>query len=162
MRKLGLVLVLLITVLTCRPQPTPEQQIQSALETLLQLSPVDNAKLQAITVPITWRLGNLNGTTLAATTIYQDRVEIVFDWQEIVQKRERLEPIIAHELDHVHDAYIVFGVGQFFALVESERDLPWKDRTLEKSALKQEAETRKFLLSQYPEKFKGMLPVRKV
>jgi hypothetical protein len=147
---------------TCKPQPTPQQQIQTALETLLQLSPADNARLKAIPVPITWKIGDLKGNTLAQTAIFHDRAEITFDWNEINLKREKLEPIIAHELDHAFDAYIVFGVDRFISIVDEEKDLPWKDRTLEKSALKQEAETRKFLLKTYPEKFKGMRPERPV
>lgn len=160
--KYFLTLTLLVGLITCKPQPTPQQKIQSALEVLLQLSPEDNARFHQITVPITWSIGDLKGTTLAATTIYYDRAEIVFDWQEIQLKRERLEPIIAHELDHIYDAFIVYGAPEFTLIVEKEKSLPWKDRTVEKSALNKESQTRRFLLKTYPDKFKGMLPDRAV
>lgn len=159
--KLCVSALMVMLLVTCKTQ-TKEQQIQSALENLLQLSPADNAKLKAIPVPISWKIGDLKGTTLAQTAIFHDRVEITFDWNEISLKHERLEPIIAHELDHAYDAYIIFGVDRFITIVGEEKALPWRDRTLEKSALKQEAETRQFLLKSYPEKFKGMKSERSI
>lgn len=162
MRLINITLIAVIFLASCKPQPTPQQQIQGALENLLALSPSDNAKLAEDNIPISWKVGMLSGDTLAATAIYHDHAEITFDLNKINSKHERLEPVIAHELDHVHDAYKVFGVDKFISIAESEKNLPWKERTLEKSALIQEDATREFLLKTYPSKFKGMASKRAV
>ena len=130
-----------------------EAQIQAAMENLLSKSPEDNRKFYKIPVPINWKLENLRGTTLATTTIYPDRVEIVFDWMEIRTKNSRLEFVIAHEISHAYDAFNKYGLEEFFKLVSSEKELPWAERTLEKSAIQQEDETRQYLRKNYPNEF---------
>jgi hypothetical protein len=154
-----LVLIMMLMLVSCNTE-TPQQRIQRAMDNLWLKSPDDDRKLHLIPVPITWTVGNLEGLTLAATTIKPDSVHIVFDWQEISNKHEWLEPIIAHEIDHCNDAYNVYGVEQFIGIVAGEKELPWQDRTVEKSAIGQENQTRRYLLQKYPE-YRGNLPYRK-
>lgn len=161
MRHIILIVLLILGGLSCN-RKSPQQKVQAALENLLAKSPEDNRKFHAIPVPLTWKIGTLQGTTLAATTINRGNASITFDWVEIVKNREQLEPVIAHELDHAYDAYVAFGVEEFISQVEADKELPWKDRTVEKSALAQENATRKYLLANYPSEFKGMLPERNV
>ncbi|MEI6388157.1 MAG: hypothetical protein WCQ50_16135 [Spirochaetota bacterium] len=152
--------LLLIFSLSCKPVPS-EAQVQVAMENLWVKSPEDNRKLHAIPVPITWKMGDLKGTTLASTIVYADRIEITFDWMEIKAKNERLEPIIAHEISHAYDAFNTYGIEEFFRLVAEERGLAWADRTVEKSAIQQENQTRQYLIKNYPAEFKNMSPSRR-
>lgn len=152
--------VAITSIFSCNP-PLPESQIQIALENLLNKSPMDSSRLHEIPVPISWKIGNLNGATLAATVIYYDRVEIIFDWSEIKIKGEALEPIIAHEISHAYDAFHTYGLSEFFMLVNEERNLPWADRTVEKKAIEHENETRQYLIKNYPKEFKNLPPFRK-
>ena len=163
MKRLIVVAVLALVSITngCKSVPA-EAQVQTAMENLWTKSPEDNRKLHAVPVPITWKMGDLKGTTLAATTVYGDRIEIVFDWREIQTKNERLEPVIAHEMSHAYDAFNTFGVGEFFRLVEEEKGLAWAERTVEKSAIQQENQTRQYLIKNYPAEFKNMPPTRRI
>jgi hypothetical protein len=148
-------------MLGCKPAAPPEVQIQNAMESLWVMSPKDNERLQRIPVPISWSVGPLNGLTLAATTVKSDSVHIVFDWQEIRNKQERLEPVIAHEIAHAYEAYNVYGFENFVALVQHDKDKPWGQRIVEKSAIALEDQTRAYLLEHYPKEFRGMSPHRR-
>jgi hypothetical protein len=154
-------LALALVILGCKSLP-PSVQIQNAMDNLWICSPEDNKRFHQIPVPITWSVGDLQGLTLAATTVRSDSVHIVFDWNEIQLKRERLEPVIAHEIDHAYEAYNVYGFDQFVSLVNQERDKQWGQRTVEKSAIELENQTRRFLIKTYPSQFKGMLPYRQI
>lgn len=157
----ALILAAVMITFSCKSTP-PAQQLQAAMDNLWSKSPEDNRKLHAIPVPITWKLGNLKGTTLAATTVRYDSIEIVFDWQEIQSKHEALEPIIAHEVAHAYDAFNKYGIDEFINIVNSEKSLAWSDRTVEKSAIEQENQTRRYLIQTYPKEFKNMLPYRRI
>lgn len=144
---------------SCKSTP-PTAQIQSAMDNLWLKSPEDNQRLHQIPVPISWSTGDLKGLTLAATAVRSDSIHITFDWNEIQSKHERLEPIIAHEIDHAYEAYNVYGYDQFVQIVEQERVKPWNQRTVEKSAISLENQTRRLLLKTYPKEFRGMSPYR--
>lgn len=163
MKSLWVLAIMAILVTGCNHE-TREQRIQKALDNLLAKSPADRARLYDVRdIKIEWKLGALSGTTLAATTVKTDgTASIVFDYDEIQKDREYLEPVIAHELDHIHDAYVKYGINKFIEISDSERSLAWKDRTLEKQALSQENETRAFLLKNYPQEFSRMTPTRSV
>ena len=153
-------LISVLLFLNCNQQ-TPEQKIQNALINLLSKSPEDNRKMMEIhNINISWSIGTIGNNTLAATTITNNGAHIVFDYRAIEVRREFLEPIIAHELDHIHDAFLIYGVDNFIKISNEEKDLKWRDRTLEKSAIKQEDQTRLYLIENYPKEFKGMSPTR--
>lgn len=143
----------------CQPTP-PGPQIQAAMDNLWAKSPEDNRRLHQIPVPITWEIGDLKGLTMAATTVKRGSVHIVFDWNEIQTLHERLEPVIAHEVAHAYEAYNVYGFDRFVTLVQADKDKPWGQRTVEKSAIELENQTRQALLQRYPKEFSGMRKTR--
>jgi hypothetical protein len=75
-------------------------------------------------------------------------------------KRDRLEPVIGHEIGHIYDANFVYGVPQFIAIVAKEAAMPWDQRTVEKSAIVRENEIRKQLLETHFQEYKTMAPTR--
>ena len=156
-----LILAAVMITFSCRSTP-PAQQIQTAMDNLWAKSPEDNERLHAIPVPIVWKMGQLSGQTLAATYVTPDSITITFDYTKIRKKNETLEPIIAHEVAHAYDAFNTYGVYRFISIVDQERNLPWAERTVEKSAISQENRTRRYLIQQYPKEFKNMLPYRKI
>ena len=98
---------------------------------------------------------------LAHTDVRSDgSVTITVDANEVLKFRDRLEPIIAHELQHAYDALVTYGVDKFIEIANSEKNLPWEKRTLEKSAIEWENLTRQYLLATYKKEYSGMASTR--
>jgi hypothetical protein len=70
-----------------------------------------------------------------------------------------LEPVLAHEIIHINDARFKFGLEKFVSLVDSEKNIPWHQRTVEKSAIEQEDSIRRALLA--TGNYKGMAASRR-
>ena len=162
MSKLILPALLCLGLISCSScnLATPEKKVQNALENLVRKSPEDAVKLSQVSIPITWRVGELKGATLAVTIVNHDKIQMVFDVQEAAKRSERLEPVISHEIAHAYDASVTYGVGAFIAKVEEDKNKPWAERELERSAVSHEDRTRATLLTHYPDEFRGMSPHR--
>lgn len=141
-----------------------EKKIENAFNNLLDKSP-DNRKIfEEITknnITIEFKPGNLQNDDLGKTIIFDNNnsnghASVTIDLNRVFEKRDRLEPIIAHELKHIYDAYFIFGFKRFNELVLNEKDVNWWNRTLEKSAISFEDQTRQFLKTNYQNEFKGM------
>jgi hypothetical protein len=161
-RSLGILLIL-GNILSCN-QKSQEQVAYDAFYQLLRESPVDQARYRQLYNDghrIVIKVNNqLTDTTLARTTItYENPIIIEVDFLAIQQHHDNLVPVIAHELDHAWEATYQYGLPTFFALVakqKEEQNLPWSERTFEKSAIQKENETRQYLLSHYPQEYRGM------
>lgn len=161
------ILLILGSILCCK-QKSQEQVVYDAFYQLLKESPADEARYRQLYNDghrIVLKVNNqLNGATLARTTIkYNDPIVIEVDFLEIQKRRDKLVPVIAHELDHAWEAHYQYGLPAFFELVEKQKDeqhLPWSERTFERSAVQKENETRHYLLSKYPSEYVGMSPNR--
>ena len=156
---LSLLLLSVILSLSCDTL-THEQRVQIALENLAQKSPRDGEIMSQIALPVSWRIGDHKGATLATTTVTYDRIYMVFDVAEARKRNERLEPIISHEIFHAYDATVNYGIEGFISQVEKDKSKPWAERKVEISAVAHEDSTRKWLLTHYPTEFEGMSPHR--
>jgi hypothetical protein len=103
-------------------------------------------------------VGDHPDDVLGRTAVFSDHAEITVDVFKVTQKHDRLEPVLGHEIFHVRDARRKYGIEEFCAIVAREKDLPWGERTVEKSAKAQEDLLRKELLS--TGKYTGMAPTR--
>jgi hypothetical protein len=104
--------------------------------------------------------GSIEGEALATTSVSVDGITIQVDLAKAEAKREHLEPILAHELIHAHDALFVYGLPAFRAIGEQDAGLPWAQRRLEKSAIQQENALRSELRRRNPVKYRDM-PARR-
>jgi hypothetical protein len=108
--------------------------------------------------PVEIKTGDLKGDTLAQTEIFYDHAVITVDVLRVDQAHDRLEPVIGHEMYHVVDARLKYGIDSFYQLVERDRNKDWHYRELEMSAIAQENSLRQRLLMQ--SKYKGMASTR--
>lgn len=151
-----------IGLVTCKTQ-TPQESVDKALATLVQ----DNQTLNNINInirkesyPVTITAGTLPEGVLGRTLVTETGAQVTVDTHQVIQRRDRLEPVIGHELIHIHDARFKFGMPQFIEIVSKERDLPWDQRTVEKSAIEQENQLRKELIA--TGRYKGMPETRQL
>lgn len=142
--------------------PDHNQLLREGLERLLADSPRVKAlwnKLQDQDYPITIEDDDLAGDTEGSTTVSYDSAAIRIDVGKVLRLRDCLEAVIAHELFHVHDARFKWTPETFIASAESDDDLPWDQRPVEKSAIEQEDELRKELM--VLPRYKNIAPTRK-
>lgn len=104
--------------------------------------------------------GSIEGEALATTAVSEFGITIRVDLAKAEARREHLEPILAHELIHAHDALFVYGLPAFRAIGEQDAGLPWAQRRLEKSAIQQENAFRAELRRRNPVKYRDM-PARR-
>jgi hypothetical protein len=146
--------------------PNYDAMLPKAVQNLKTDNPMVAAWWQAITVNkgLTCKVvkASLEGDVEARTHISETEdpwIEVdVF--KVVTQKRDRLEPVLGHEIGHVYDAYFVYGVADFQAIVAREAQLPWDQRTVEKSAIAREDLIRQQLLRDHPEEYKHMPATR--
>lgn len=113
--------------------------------------------LSEIPYPIVWELSNcLPEGTLATTTVYNDSALIKVNVGAVRNRRDYLEPILAHEIYHVWDAYNGVGVVAFKEHVAKSQKVPWKHRLLEQRATAAEHRVRVYLLTNYPKAYRCM------
>lgn len=103
---------------------------------------------------------SIEGEALATTSVSVDGITIRVDLAKAEARREHLEPILAHELIHAHDALFVYGLPAFKAIGEQDAGLPWAQRRLEQSAIQQENAFRAELHRRNPVKYRDM-PARR-
>lgn len=142
---------------------SPEERIAEALANLKEYSiPVANMiTYMLIDNPNLFRVGALKGDVLATTFVSTEELPVItVDVMKVIQKRDFLEAVLGHEIFHVNDALVTFGIHKFLLLVGEERNVGWERRTVEKSAIKQENELRRRLLECNPKMFKGMARTR--
>ena len=157
------ILLTLGSIVSCK-QKSQEQVIYNSFYKLLKESPADEARYRQLYNDghrIVLKVNNqLNGLTLARTIVtYDEPIVIEIDYVEIQKRHDNLVPVIAHELDHAWEAHYQYGLPKFFELVAQQKDeqqLPWSERTFEKSAIQKENETRHYLLSKYSSEYIGM------
>lgn len=104
--------------------------------------------------------GSIEGEALATTTVTTGTITIRVDLVKAEGRREHLEPILAHELIHAHDALCVYGLPTFQAIGAQDAGLPWERRRLEQSAIQQENALRSELRRRNPVKYRDM-PARR-
>jgi Fe2+ transport system protein FeoA len=164
MKKIGPYMLILLGVLlliwgaSCN-KPAGQRLTEAAQQVLVDDTPLRLAYGNAtMGYPVKIQMGTLEGETLAATTIYQDHAVITVDVTKVALRRDRLEPVIGHEMYHVVDAVLRYGIPEFCAKVARDKDLPWQAREVELSAIQQENDLRQRLL-ELP-KYKGMAATR--
>ena len=164
MKKIGPYMLILLGVLLLVWGASCNKPAGQRLAEATQVVLADDPSLQQVYksategYPVTIQPGTLQDDTLAATTVYQDHAVITVDVTKVALKQDRLEPVIGHEMYHVVDARLKYGIEQFCALVARDKDLPWQAREVEKSAVQHENELRQRLLK-LP-RYKGMAPTR--
>jgi hypothetical protein len=152
-----------IGLVTCKPSVPPEKKLEEAKVRLFQNSPIMNDMykyVQSGGYRVTIKVGNLTGPTEGSTWISENEAVITIDVSRVEQSRDRLEPVLAHEIIHINDARFKFGFERFISLVDSEKNIPWHQRTVEKSAIEQEDYIRRALLA--TGNYKGMAPTREL
>lgn len=101
-------------------------------------------------------LGELPGATLASTYVTSETATIIIDIDKVNKVHDNLVPVLAHEIYHTRDAFLLRSPAEFIALVDGEKGLPWGSRTVEKEAIMAEDLLRAKLLKQDPKAFNGM------
>lgn len=143
--------------------PDYDAMLQDDFARLLADDPVtagiwENAKVAGYIVSIT--RGTLEGNVEGRTVVTPHGAVVVIDVIKVIRKRDRLEPVIGHELFHVNDALTVYGIDKFLNICADESSLPWRHKTLEQTAIKQENELRARLIAAHPETYTGMATTR--
>lgn len=100
----------------------------------------------------------LPGEVLAQTSINEDASTIIVDVDKVTLKKDRLEPVIAHEIFHVWEAYYIYGgIDKFTVLVNSEKETSiWENRSYEKTAIARENALRKYLKDSFSKEYRSM------
>lgn len=140
-----------------------QKMLDKAIENLLSDSQTINRMYTDIqlTKKMTIVLAELEGDVEARTHLTVDAEPwIEVDVRKVSKLRDRLEPVIGHEVGHVYDAYYKFGVSNFIEIVSNETKMPWDQRTVEKSAIVFENQIRAELLRDHPAEYRGMAPTR--
>lgn len=142
-----------------------DKALTDAIENLKQDAPMVSAWLKELEekgVKLTFSRATLKGDVEARTHIQEmsDPWIEVDTFKVINTKRDRLEPVIGHEIGHAYDAYCKYGVTYFISIVAKEATMPWAQRTVEKSAIERENEIRKHLLEDHFQEYKNMAPTR--
>lgn len=154
------------TILNYFKGPDHDQELSTSISNVLNDSYIVNSWYRDILndkhKSIVIKNATLPGDIEATTTIsdYSDPV-IEVDVFKVLQKHDRLEPVIGHEIFHVYSAYYLYGVQEFQQIVAREANLPWEERTVEKSAIEQEDIIRTQLIMHNPSRYKGMPLTRK-
>lgn len=159
---LGASIVMVALLIVCNKTVPPEKKLEQAQVSLLQDCPVMNDmynNIQRDGYRVTIRVGTLTGATEGSTWVSESEAVITIDVSRVGQAWDRLEPVLAHEIIHINDARYKFGMEKFISLVAAEKDLPWDQRTVEKSAIEQEDFVRRALLA--TGRYKGMAPSRR-
>ncbi len=107
-------------------------------------------------VHLSIRMGDLPGATLATTVVNPEGAYITVDVDKVAEVHDHLVPVLAHEIYHVKDAFLVYGPEKFMDIVAKEHDLGWSGRTLEISAIKAENALRRKLLDSDKPGYSGM------
>lgn len=157
-----LLLVCLLVTFACKKEPPPEVKIKQGLDTLFMVIPEERDLFTKIPVPIELVYSSLPGESLATTTVYQNKAIIKVDLFKIQRKREFVEAVLAHELAHLEDAYLLLGVDTFTAIVERDKTLDWKYRELEKSAVAHENRIRFTLKQRSPITYYRLAETRQI
>jgi hypothetical protein len=114
-----------------------------------------------MTRKLTIILAELEGDVEARTHLSADSEPFIeVDVRKVLKLRDRLEPVIGHEIGHVHDAYYKYGVENFISIVAAESQMSWDQRTVEKSAILFENQVRAQLLKDHAKEYSGMAPTR--
>ena len=106
------------------------------------------------------KMGDLKGATLGTTHVTQDSAVVTIDVGNINQVQDNVVPVLAHEIFHIRDAFLVMGPEAFMAAVAKDKNEPWNYRTVEIMAIKSEDELRLRLLTQNPRAYRGMCLTR--
>lgn len=159
-------LLTILFLISCDPT-TPQMRLQKAQENLTMYSPtyvkiINELKESGINYTIT--MGSFPNQSKEAEATTQVQLDgsfatIIIDESRVKQAGDRLEPVLIHELAHVQQAYLVYGVPNFIQIVQNEKNLAWSNRTVEKSAVVVEDRVRAELRS-YKE-FYFLTPYRK-
>lgn len=153
--------VLVVWGLSCNMKSS-EQRLQEATQAVL----VDDGSLcqdysRAIEgYPVDILVATLPGDVLANTSVFNDHAVIRVDVSKVMRKRDRLEPVLGHEIYHVVDARFKYGLENFYALVERDKAKDWHYREVEVSAVQQENALRQRLLKS--PKYQGMAATREL
>lgn len=143
--------------------PDYNAKMRLALDNLLKDSKKIHDRYLEITKLTEWNIvvARLEGEIEAKThLLIGANPWIEVDVSKVGMKHDRLEPVIGHEINHVWDAYFKYGLEDFCAIVAREANLPWDQRTVEKSAIQAENELRAQLLKDFPKEYGGMAPTR--
>ena len=105
---------------------------------------VDAIQKTGLSVTIT--NGTLAGDVLASTSVTGDGAAIMVDCAKVARAHDNLLPVVAHEIWHSKECFIVKGLAEFIATVERDKDKPWEDRELEQHAMAYEDELRPRLI----------------
>jgi hypothetical protein len=161
-----LVLVLTLFMLGCIPPETYQTknlEVHTAMKLLWKDNPdslVILKDVHAKGIKIHISLGTLPGATLASTSIWTNSAIIIIDIDKVTKVHDNLVPVLAHEIYHTRDAYLLGTPESFIAIVEREKNISWENRTVEAAAIKAEDALRLKLIKQDPQSFKGMAPSR--
>lgn len=143
-----------------------KKQVEIAETTLISRSPDIAIKLNEVGrhTTITLTAKDLPGDILAQTRITTGSAEITVDVRKVKLRRDRLEPVIGHEIYHVWEAYYVYGgVDSFCTIVNTEKPTKnWWDRSYEKTAIVRENSLRQYLKEHYYKDYVSMSSTREL
>lgn len=101
-------------------------------------------------------MADLPEAELAITTVTTNSAIITIDVGKINSVHDNIVPVLAHEIYHIRDAFLLMGVDVFIATAEKEKSISWEYKTLEIMAIKAEDQLRQKLLKSNPASYKGM------
>jgi hypothetical protein len=126
-----------------------EGELATALAELLKVDPQSKETLDALTAKgIGYNIvtGDCKGAILAYTQLDYEGALVVVDVMKVHRAHDHLIPVLAHEIFHMRDAYLIRTIGETLAIIASEKDRPWQNRTLEIEAMRYEDALRARLL----------------
>jgi hypothetical protein len=139
-----------------------EGELATALAELLKVDPQSKETLDALTakgINYTIVTGECEGATLAYTKLDYEVATVVVDVMKVHRAHDHLIPVLAHEIFHMRDAYLIRTIEETLAIIASEKDRQWQNRTLEIEAMRYEDALRARLLKT-PEYKNKMCPTR--
>lgn len=95
---------------------------------------------------VTFTAADLGGVSLATTSVDRTGAEVIVDVFKVGRCHDHLVPVLAHEIFHIKQAFLIFGLEDFCAKVARDADRRWDLREVEIGAVTYEDTLRASLL----------------
>jgi hypothetical protein len=104
-------------------------------------------RIEFINKTVVFVPGTLKDSVLAQTSVTEDGAVITVDVSKVYRAHDNLMPVLAHEIYHARDCFLITGLPGFCEKVVRDKDLPWHERELEQMAMNAEDNIRTKLIA---------------
>lgn len=125
--------------------PDQQGELDRALNLLYTVDPECKRVVDAVRemgLKVTFTAASLGGVSLATTSVDRTGAEVIVDVFKVGRCHDHLVPVLAHEIFHIKQAFLIFGLEDFCAKVARDADRRWDLREVEIGAVEYENQLR--------------------